>query len=45
MVAEGDLVAAEFLGEVEEQLAAVPGSEEAGLLLLAQTGGGLSGLL
>ena len=41
VMAEGDLVAAEFLGEVEEQLAAVPGAEEAGLLLFAQAGGGL----
>ena len=40
VMAEGDLVAAEFLSEVEEQLAAVPGAEEAGLFLLAQPGGG-----
>ena len=33
VMAEGDLVAAEFLGEIEEQLAAVPGAEKAGLLL------------
>ena len=44
MVAEGYLVAAEFLCEVEELLAAVPGAEEAGLLLTAEAGGG-GGLL
>ena len=33
MVAQGNLVAAKFLGEVEELLASVPGTEKAGLLL------------
>ena len=40
MVAEGNLVTAEFLCEIEHLLAAVPGTEKAGLLLFAQAGGG-----
>jgi hypothetical protein len=37
MMAECDLVAAEFLSDVEEFLASHPGAEETGLLLLAET--------
>ena len=40
MMPEGYLVAAEFLCQIEHYLAAVPGTEKAGLLLLAQAGGG-----
>ena len=39
MVPEGDLVAAQFLCEVEHFLATHPRTEETGLFLLAETGG------
>ena len=39
MMAEGNLVAAELLSEIEHLLAALPGAEKAGLLLPAEPGG------
>ena len=38
MVAEGNLIAPKFLSEVKELLAAHPGTEKTGLLLLADEG-------
>ena len=40
MMSEGNLVAAEFLCEIKHFFASLPGAEKAGLLLLAQAGGG-----
>ena len=45
MVPEGYLIAAELLSEVEHFFAALPGAEEAWLLLPAQAGGGFWRLL
>ena len=39
MMAESDLVAAEFLREVKHFFASLPGTEETGLFLLSQAGG------